>query len=90
MPRAAPVFGVAIVVGLSLSVSASAQLASRSADECVAIIDYQPAQSPHRDQPALVVGRDQAVAWLADAGFKPIEDVPLFADKWFVVFGTAR
>jgi ubiquinone/menaquinone biosynthesis C-methylase UbiE len=55
----------------------------------IAIIDYHPDQSPHREQPALQVSKDQAAAWLAFAGFKPIEEVPLFADKWFVVFGRA-
>ena len=53
----------------------------------IAIIDYEPARSPHSDQPALQVSRDQARALLADAGFKPVEDIALFDDKWFLVFG---
>jgi ubiquinone/menaquinone biosynthesis C-methylase UbiE len=53
----------------------------------IAIIDYEPARSPHRDQPALVVSREQATALLAGAGFKPIEDIALFDEKWFLVFG---
>lgn len=53
----------------------------------VAIIDYHAAQSPHRDQPQLQVTKEQASAWLAAANFKPIQDVPLFADKWFVIYG---
>lgn len=56
----------------------------------IAVIDYQPAQSPHRDQPALVVSKEQATAWMAEAGFKPVDDIPLFTDKWFVVFARAR
>lgn len=52
----------------------------------VVIIDYNAAQSPHRDQPALVVSKEQANAWLADAGLVPVEDVPLFTDKWFVAY----
>ena len=52
----------------------------------VVVIDYNPAQSPHADQPALQVSREQASAWLAQAGFKPVDDVTLFADKWFVVY----
>ena len=51
-----------------------------------AIIDYHPAQSPHRDEPTLVVSKEQAAGWLAEAGFKPVDDIALFADKWFVVF----
>jgi ubiquinone/menaquinone biosynthesis C-methylase UbiE len=52
----------------------------------IVVIDYHPAQSPHADQPQLQVAREQAAAWLAPAGFKPVEEVPLFADKWFVVY----
>jgi ubiquinone/menaquinone biosynthesis C-methylase UbiE len=53
----------------------------------IAIIDYEPARSPHADQPALQVSKDQARAILADAGFKPLEDVALFEEKWFLIFG---
>jgi arsenite methyltransferase len=55
-------------------------------DARIAIIDYHAAQSPHRDQPALQVTKEQASAWLAEVGFKPASDVSLFGDKWFVVF----
>jgi ubiquinone/menaquinone biosynthesis C-methylase UbiE len=53
----------------------------------VAIIDYHPAQSPHANEPALQVSKEQASAWLTAAGLKPVQDVALFPDKWFVVFG---
>ena len=53
----------------------------------VAIIDYHPAQSPHAKEPALQVSKAQASAWLAAAGLNPVQDVALFPDKWFVVFG---
>ena len=56
----------------------------------LAIIDYHPAQSPHRDQPSLIVSKDQAGAWLADAGFTPAQEVALFPDKWFVVYAKSR
>jgi ubiquinone/menaquinone biosynthesis C-methylase UbiE len=52
----------------------------------VVVIDYNPAQSPHQDQPALQVSKDQTARWLAGAGFKPVDEVMLFADKWFVVY----
>ena len=52
----------------------------------IAVIDYRPAQSPHADQPQLQVSQEQASAWLAAAGFKPVEEIDLFADKWFVVY----
>jgi ubiquinone/menaquinone biosynthesis C-methylase UbiE len=53
----------------------------------VAIIDYHPANSPHKDQPALQVSKEQATALFGEAGFKPVEDIALFTDKWFLVFG---
>lgn len=52
----------------------------------VAIIDYHPAQSPHANEPALQVSKEQASAWLATAGLKPVQEVALFPDKWFVMF----
>lgn len=55
-------------------------------DARVAIIDYEPARSPHRDQPALVVSKDDARRLFAEIGFTTVEDIPLFDDKWFVVF----
>jgi ubiquinone/menaquinone biosynthesis C-methylase UbiE len=51
------------------------------------IVDYNPAQSPHQGQASLQVSKTQAAEWLAAAGFKPVEDVGLFTDKWFVVYG---
>ena len=52
----------------------------------IVVVEYNPAQSPHSDQPELQVSKDQASAWLAPAGFKPVEDVALFPDKWFVIY----
>jgi ubiquinone/menaquinone biosynthesis C-methylase UbiE len=52
----------------------------------IVVIDYDPSKSPHRDQPAMLVSKEQAEQLLAQVGFKPAEAVPLFADKWFVVF----
>jgi ubiquinone/menaquinone biosynthesis C-methylase UbiE len=56
----------------------------------IAIIDYHPAQSPHKDDASLVITREQAAAWLADAGFKPAEDITMFSEKWFIVFTRSR
>ena len=52
----------------------------------IAVIDYHALQSPHADDKALQVSKEQAAFWLADAGFKPVEDVSLFPDKWFIVY----
>jgi arsenite methyltransferase len=55
----------------------------------LAIIDYHPSLSPHRGQPSLTVAKDQAAAWLSEVGFKPVREVALFPDKWFVVYARA-
>lgn len=52
----------------------------------IVVIEFQPAQSPHRDQPSLVVSQEQTDGWMAAAGFAPTENVALFSDKWFVVY----
>ena len=53
----------------------------------IVVIDYEPAQSPHRTQPELQVGPEQTAAWLAQIGYHPVERVEVFTDKWFVVYG---
>ena len=53
----------------------------------LAIIDYNPLQSPHADDPTLRIAKEQAAFWLADAGFRAVRDVELFPDKWFIVYG---
>ncbi len=55
-------------------------------DARIAVIEYVPAQSPHADEPALQVSKDQAKALLAEVGFKPLYEIPLFQDKWFVIY----
>jgi arsenite methyltransferase len=53
----------------------------------VAIIDFIPGQGGHANDPALQVSQEQATAWMAAAGLKPLEDIKLFDDRWFVIFG---
>jgi ubiquinone/menaquinone biosynthesis C-methylase UbiE len=52
----------------------------------IAIIDFRPETSPHKDDPALVVSEEQATKWLEPAGLKPVEHINLYNDRWFVVF----
>lgn len=56
----------------------------------IAVIDYHPSRSPHAGEPALQVDKTQAAAWLAPAGFTPVEDIALFDDKWFVIFARQK
>lgn len=53
----------------------------------VAIIDYHAERSPHAGQPEMVVSKNQARELFASIGLKVVEEVQLFDDKWFVVFG---
>jgi SAM-dependent methyltransferase len=55
-------------------------------DGRIVVIEFDPAQSPHRDQPELIVSKAQTTGWLGEAGFVPAEDISLFSDKWFVVY----
>ena len=52
----------------------------------IAIVEFNPKDSPHKDDAALIVSKEQAAAWMAEAGFVPAEDVALFPDKWFVIY----
>jgi ubiquinone/menaquinone biosynthesis C-methylase UbiE len=51
-----------------------------------AIIDYRAEQSPHRDQPNLIVSEEQVTAWMKAAGFNRVERVDLFPDKYVLVY----
>jgi ubiquinone/menaquinone biosynthesis C-methylase UbiE len=53
----------------------------------VAIIDFKPGQGGHANDPSLQVSQEQATAWMAAAGLKPVQEVTdLFTDKWFVIY----
>jgi 2-polyprenyl-3-methyl-5-hydroxy-6-metoxy-1,4-benzoquinol methylase len=57
----------------------------------IAIIemDKNDPKTPHRNQPELLVGREEIMQWMSDAGFKVVEEhADLFpGTKWFLVFG---
>ena len=46
-------------------------------------------KTPHRNQPELLVGRDEIMQWMSAAGFKLVDEHPdLFpGTKWFLIFG---
>src|SRR5688572_138905 len=52
----------------------------------IVIVDYLMKQGPHRDDPSLQVGKEEAAKLLASIGFKPLDDVALFPDKYFVIY----
>jgi ubiquinone/menaquinone biosynthesis C-methylase UbiE len=54
----------------------------------VAIIDFKPGQGGHASEPKLQVSEEQATAWMAAAGLKPVEVVgDVYPDRWFVIYG---
>lgn len=55
-------------------------------DSRIAIVDYNPANSPHAGDATLQVSKEQAAAWLAAIGFTRSKEVPLAPDKWFVIY----
>src|SRR5271165_6485630 len=57
----------------------------------IAIIemDKNDPNTPHKNQPELLVAREEILKWMSDAGFKLVQEHPdLFpGTKWFLVFG---
>lgn len=45
--------------------------------------------TPHKNQPELLVGREQIAQWMSDAGFRLVQEYPdVFpGTKWFLVYG---
>jgi 2-polyprenyl-3-methyl-5-hydroxy-6-metoxy-1,4-benzoquinol methylase len=60
-------------------------------DGRIAVIemDKTDPETPHRNQPELLLEREQVQQWMSDAGFRLVEEhSDLFAGKkWFLVFG---
>lgn len=45
------------------------------------------AEATHKGEPEFILTREQVAAWMADAGFKPVQDIGgLTEGKWFVVY----
>jgi len=53
----------------------------------IAVIDFRPNMGGHRNQPELQTPQEQATKWMAAVGLKPLEEINLFEDKWFVIYG---
>lgn len=52
----------------------------------IAVVELDPLTGGHRDDPKLQLSKEQVAIWMANAGFKPVEEFNLFKDKWFVVY----
>ena len=53
----------------------------------IALIEFHPELGGHRNQPELQVSKDKAASLMAEAGFKPVDEINLFTDKYFVLYG---
>ena len=53
----------------------------------IAVIDFKTNQGGHREQPELQTSQEDATKWMSAAGLKPLEEINLFPDKWFVIYG---
>jgi ubiquinone/menaquinone biosynthesis C-methylase UbiE len=53
----------------------------------IAIVELDPKTGSHRNEPELQISKEQAQAWLAADGFKPVQEFDgLTENKWFVVY----
>lgn len=44
-------------------------------------------KTPHRNDPQMLLGKDEVKGWMAAAGFHPAEEFDLFGNaKWFIVY----
>lgn len=55
----------------------------------IAIIELDATRpdSSHRDEPEQQVHKDQLDEWMKAAGLTRLQEVPLYEDKWFVIYG---
>lgn len=52
----------------------------------LAVVDYTPDASPHKDNPELIVSEAQANAWAEAAGLVRGESFALYSDRYFVIY----
>jgi ubiquinone/menaquinone biosynthesis C-methylase UbiE len=52
----------------------------------IAVVELPPDGS-HKDEPELIVTKEQVKAWMAAAGLTPIQEFDGLQGKWFVVYG---
>jgi ubiquinone/menaquinone biosynthesis C-methylase UbiE len=53
----------------------------------IVVVDYRPGFGGHQDDPTQQVTQEDGTKLMAQIGFKPVEEIKLLEDKWFVVFG---
>lgn len=52
----------------------------------IAIVEYNPANTPHGGDVSLQVSKQQAAGWLSALGFTQASEIALAPEKWFVIY----
>jgi ubiquinone/menaquinone biosynthesis C-methylase UbiE len=52
----------------------------------IAVVDFVPGKGGHAKDAEQQISSQQTDAWMAAAGLKPVENIQLFEDKWFVIY----
>ena len=52
----------------------------------IAVVDFVTGKGGHAKDAEQQITREQTDAWMAAAGLTPVEEIPLFDDKWFVIY----
>jgi ubiquinone/menaquinone biosynthesis C-methylase UbiE len=52
----------------------------------VAVVDFIPGKGGHANDVEQQITRQQTDAWMAAAGLRPVDEIALFDDKWFVIY----
>jgi ubiquinone/menaquinone biosynthesis C-methylase UbiE len=52
----------------------------------IAVVDFVAGKGGHAKDAEQQITRQQADAWMAAAGMKPVEEIALFDDKWFAIY----
>jgi len=50
------------------------------------VIDFKADQSPHKEQPNLIVSQSQVTDWMKAAGLTKVQQIELFPEKYFLIF----
>src|SRR5215831_13784573 len=50
------------------------------------VIDFKADQSPHKEQPNLIVSQAQVTDWMKAAGLSKVQQIDLFPEKYFLIF----
>lgn len=49
-------------------------------------LDKDDPDTPHRDDPEMLISKEQVNEWMAAVGFHPVEEFDFLKGKWFVVY----